>query len=400
MTTPPAGRPVPPLVRFPDAAMFRYALELPTPSLVYDLKGLRHSVGMLAADVATVHGAQLNVALKACHTIGILSELAGLGLGADVASVGEYELARAAGFARITATGPAFSIADAEKLRADGVLVDASSYEQLDALCAAFPGEPVGVRLRVPLPDEIENEHSTFGGQSRFGLLATDPRLHELLGRTGNPLVRLHTHTGQMSAAHLIFKTRYLLAVAEAFPSLHTIDLGGGFFSLYAQRSAALAALATVDRTVRQWRERTGRPMTLQFEPGGGVLGPHGYLFVSVLSAERDHPAFAADVVTVDASAWNYAPWHRPAVLPADPDATPGEVRATLLAGNTLYENDFFGTDVRGRRSTFDLGPCAVGDRLVLTASGAYTSTNRRWFNRLEPPGEYAYDGTGIRPVS
>ncbi|AGZ41951.1 diaminopimelate decarboxylase family protein [Actinoplanes friuliensis] len=397
MTTPQA---VPPLVRFPDTAIFRHALELPTPALVYDLKGLRHSVGLLVADVATVAGAQLNVALKACHTVGVLSELAALGLGADVASLGEYNLARAAGFTRITATGPAFTIADAEKLRADGVLVDASSYEQLEALCAAFPGEPVGVRLRVPLPEAIENEHSTFGAQSRFGLLATDPRLHDLLGRTGNPLVRLHTHTGQMTAEHLVHKTRYLLAVAEAFPDLHTIDLGGGFFSLYAQRSAALGALAAVDRILRQWCERTGRAMTLQFEPGGGVLGPHGYLFVSVLSSERDHPAFGADVVTVDASAWNYAPWHRPVVLPADPDATPGEGRATLLAGNTLYENDFFGTDVRGRRSTFDLAPCTPGDRLVLTASGAYTSTNKRWFNRIEPPAEWAYDGTGIRPVS
>lgn len=399
MTSSGVARRVPPLVRPPDAQLFRGALALPTPALVYDFDGLRRSIATLAEDVSVIGGAQLNLALKACHTPGVLKELAGLGLGADVASIGEYRLARNAGFTRITATGPSFSLSDAEELRRDGVVVDASSFEQLELLCRAFPGEPAGLRVRVPLPEEIEREHSSFGALSRFGVLMTDPRLHVLLAETGTPLTRVHTHTGQMSPEHLVFKTRYLLAVAEAFPALSTIDLGGGFFSLYASRSRAIAALTTVARMVDQWRERTGREMTVQFEPGAGVLGPHGFLFVSVLSVEHDHPGFGADVVTVDASAWNLAPWHRPEVLLADPEAVRTGSRPTLLAGNTLYENDFFGTDVSGTRTTFDAPACVAGDRLVLTASGAYTLTNSRRFNRIDPPAEFAYEGGTIRSV-
>nr|BFE50948.1 hypothetical protein GCM10017745_43750 [Saccharothrix mutabilis subsp. capreolus] len=43
--------------------------------------------------------------------------------------------------------------------------------------------------------------------------------------------------------------------------------------------------------------------------------------------------------------------------------------RRTLVAGNTLYENDFFGTDVRGAVPAFDLRRARRGDRLVLTAA-------------------------------
>lgn len=391
-------RRVAPLVRPPAAQLFRAALALLTPALVYDLDGLRRSVATLVEDVGEV--GTLNLALKACHTPSVLAELASLGLGADVASIGEYRLARAAGFTRITATGPSFTTADAAELRAGGVVLDASSVEQLERLCRAFPGSPVGVRLRVPLPDDIERDATTFGRVSRFGVEATDPRWHAVLARWGCPLVRLHMHTGQMTPEHLLHKTRYALAVAEAFPSVDTIDLGGGFFSLYASRGRAIAGMRTVGREVQTWRARTGRPMALQFEPGGGILGPHGFLFVSVLSVERDHPAFGADVVTVDASAWNLAPWHRPEVLFADPDVAGAGARRTLVAGNTLYENDFFGADVRGALTAFDLPACAAGDRLVLTAAGAYTMTNSRRFNRIDPPAEHAWSDGSLRSLA
>ena len=35
----------------------------------------------------------------------------------------------------------------------------------------------------------------------------------------------------------------------------------------------------------------------------------------------------------------------------------------------------------------------------MITAAGAYTLTNYRRFHRLEPPAEYAFDGTGLVPL-
>lgn len=378
-----------PLVGAPGDGLLDHLKGLPSRTLLYDLDGLRRSVSLLARDVATAPGAELNLALKACHTPRVLSFLAGLGLGADVASVGELELAVSAGFSRITATGPSFTAADLPRLATCGVVLDATSVEQLDEICTARPGRAVGLRLRVPLPDAIEDGSTTFGTGSRFGVLVGDPRVQEVLARTGCRLTRLHTHTGQMTPHHLRYKVRYLLTVAEAFSDVEEIDLGGGFFSLYADRDRALQAWDDVAGFLEDFTRRTGRTVRLQAEPGGAVLAPHGYLVTTVRSVERDHAHFRADVLTVDCSAWNFAPWHKPQAIPLTQRRAGEVLRPTLIAGDTLYENDFFGTDVLGRRPTFPLPELNRGDRVVLTAAGAYTMTNSRCFNRLPPPREY-----------
>ncbi|MFF2652675.1 diaminopimelate decarboxylase family protein [Streptomyces sp. NPDC058045] len=379
----------------PPVALFQQALRVATPAVVYDYPGITATVRRMQDDIAPIPGAQLNFAVKACHTPDVLAHLAGLGLGGDTASVGELELATSAGFQEITATGPAFSAADFTLFRAVGVTVDLDSVAQIEAYGRAHPGTDAGLRVRIPLPEKLEM-HSTFGRNSRFGVNATDHRVHEAFARHGLRLTRLHLHTGQTSPEKLLYKVAYTLHMAAKFPHLHTIDVGGGFFHLYLHRGRARAALRRTARMVEEWQTEHGRPIALRFEPGGGVLAPHGYLFTEVRSVEEHHEYYGTRVVTVDSSAWNLAPWHKPTVLAADPAAGSGPPRPGLIAGNTLYENDFFGTDIHGkvdRGMTFP--PCRPGDRLVITASGAYTLTNSRRFNRIPAPAEYAFDGTG-----
>lgn len=391
---------VEPLVGAPGADLLEHLTGLPTPSLVYDLDGLRRSVELLAGDIAAVGAAELNLALKACHTPAVLKFLAGLGMGADVASTGELALAVEAGFPRITATGPSFTAADLAVLDTHGIVLDASSIDQFREICQSRPGGDVGLRLRVPLPDGIEDGQTTFGTGSRFGAIATDRRIAETLIETGSRLTRLHTHTGQMTPLHLRYKVRYLLAVAEVYPDITEIDLGGGFFSLYADRELALKAWAEVGDALSQFTAKTGRSVRIQVEPGGAILAAHGYLVTTVRSVESAHPFFEADVVTVDSSAWNFAPWQMPQAVPLTPARDGEQLRSTLIAGNTLYENDFFGTPVRGRRQSYPLPQQHPGDRLLLTNSGAYTMTNSRLFNRLPLPAEYVVHAGSIERIS
>lgn len=70
-----------------------------------------------------------------------------------------------------------------------------------------------------------------------------------------------------------------------------------------------------------------------------------------------------------------------------------GGLRPGRIAGNTLYENDFFARDVLGRQEELRFGECRIGDRLVITAAGAYTMTNGRRFNRIPMPSEFAMRG-------
>jgi diaminopimelate decarboxylase len=379
-----------PLISSPPERLFRCAELVDTPALIYDLPGVTATVRRMREDIEVVPGAKLNVALKACHTPAVLGHLAGLGLGCDVASVGELQLAHAAGFTEISATGPAFAVHDFALFRAAGVVPDIDSVSQLDIYGTAFPHGDVGLRVRVPLPEQLQSA-TTFAADSRFGIDSTDPAVAELLVRHDLRVTRLHAHTGQMTPESLLYKTKYLLVLAGHHRAVHTIDLGGGFFHLYVDRMRAVAAFHRVAEWMTEWRQRHDRELALRFEPGGAILAPYGHLVTEVRAVEDRHPVFDRPVVTVDGSAWNLAPWHKPQAVALFDTTSPAE--PVLIAGNTLYENDFFGLGVNGEMHPVELPPPRVGDRVLLTVSGAYTMTNYRRFNRIPPPQEYVFDG-------
>lgn len=380
----------------PPAALWDAAEAVETPALIYDICGVRHLVREMSADISMIEGAQLNVALKACHTPAILSELSDLGLGCDVASIGELRLAQGAGFKEITATGPAFSESDFEMFRAAGVVVDVDSLSQLETYAEWFPGSEVGLRLRLPLLPEFDTG-AAFGEESRFGIDITDRRWLRIMTEAELKIVSLHVHTGQTTPEAAVFKLDYLLSVAEMLPGVSLIDMGGGLFHFYADRAAAQAALSRMAERVTAFRKGTERDLQLRFEPGGAILAPFGYLVTEVRAVE-EQSALGPRIVTVDSSAWNFAPWHKPQVfiLPEN-----GSVPAPgLVAGNTLYEHDFFGRDIFGHQMQLLFPTCGVGDRAMITACGAYTMTNGRRFNRIPMPREFVLDEKGLSPIT
>jgi diaminopimelate decarboxylase len=381
----------------PPAALFEQAAALPTPAIIYDLDAVRHVAARIAADCRRIPNGKLNVALKACHTPELLACLAGAELGCDVASPEELVLAQQAGFREITCTGPAYSASDFDAFHRAGVVPDIDSLSQLRFYGQQFPDRVVGLRVRIPLPARLDS-NATFGADSRFGINITDPALAQILDCHRLTPVRLHVHTGQTTPEALLYKLDYLLEIAAAFPGIHTVDLGGGLFHLYAEPRKTSAALDAAARRITAWTAAHGRELAIRFEPGGALLGPCGYLVVSVRAVE-DHAHFQRRVVTVDASGWNLAPWHKPrvVVLPERDGATP---LPGLVAGNTLYEGDFFGRDVVGKQHPLEFAHCEVGDRLLLSAFGAYTVTNARRFHRIPLPVEYALEAGRIRALA
>ncbi len=388
-----------PIVSPPSRSIFDLMRALPTPALVYDIDNLKRSLARMLEDVALLTNARLNVALKSCHTPAVLRHLAEAGLGADCASPREVELAVEVGFPEISATGPSFTDAGALQVLADnGAVLDATSVDQLAFVGACRPGSDVGLRLRLPIPDSLDTPNS-FGSNSRFGVMATDPAVHGVLRAHRLTVTRLHLHTGQLSPRLFLWELRYTLTVADSIPTVALIDFGGGFYDFYADRAAARRALQVAEAMLEDWRARTGRPMAIRFEPGAAVLGPHGYLLATVQSIETDHPEYAADVLQIDTSAWNYAPWHLPVVVPLEePDRRPR--KRQLVAGNTLYENDFFGMTGRNEPPLLDVAAMEVGERLVLTNAGAYTMTNRRDFNLLGTLQEHLVDDGTVATVA
>lgn len=379
----------PSLYPSPGEFFWQAASTVRTPALIYDFDALAHTARVIQDDIAVIPDARLNFALKACHTPGVLAWIASLGLGCDVASVGELRLALSAGFDEISVTGPAFSVEDFCAFRDAGVVPDVDSISQLEIYARHFPGSEVGLRLRMPLAPHLES-NATFGTESRFGIVPADKRLARAIVESRLRVTRIHVHTGQMLPEAAIYKLKYLLAVADVFPEVNRIDLGGGLFHFYAHLERARTALASMRDILGEFNRGRGRSIDLRFEPGGALMAPCGYLIAEVRALE-EHTHGVGRIATVDASAWNIAPWHKPQVFVL-PERE-GRLRPGRIAGNTLYENDFFARDVLGREEELLFGECRVGDRLVIAAAGAYTMTNGRRFNRIPMPAEFAIRG-------
>ena len=152
-----------------------------TPFYVYDLAVVERRVKALRAALPTSF--RLAYAVKANPARAILEELAGLGLGADVASAGELGKALAAGFepARIVFSGPGkrdVELQAAVAARIGLITVESpGELDRLEAIAAALDVRvPILLRWAVPSgstePDRIIDD----GGAGKFGMDEVDLR--------------------------------------------------------------------------------------------------------------------------------------------------------------------------------------------------------------------------------
>jgi diaminopimelate decarboxylase len=348
---------------------------LPTPALVYDLDAVTRTVGLLRTDTAALPTVALCFAVKANRCGAVLRHLAALGLGADVASLEEHDLAADAGLAPIYATGPAFGAHELKAFDDRGVVPDLDSVSQVRTWREALPKRrQIGLRIRVPVAPQSRRS-AARSPWSRFGVDPTDLLLHAELERGRLEVSQLHVHGGELASAELMERlAEVLLEGARAFPGVRTVNLGGGLEYLRRDRAATLAS----------WRRLAPafRELTVVLEPGRLVLGGAGYLVVEVRSVERGR---GVRLATVDASAWNLMPWFPGRVVDALPRRG-GERVPHSVAGCTCYEEDYF---AHGQL----LAPVEVGDRLVLDGAGAYSASLARHTHGLPTPAQWVVQG-------
>src|SRR6201999_1816023 len=96
---------------------------------------------------------------------------------------------------------------------------------------ANHPGATVAVRVNPGFGSGLVNRLNSGGTQSSFGIWHDKmPEVKSTLERHDLKLVRLQSHIG--SGHHwniLIDAVRKLLTVAQDFPDVDTLDLGGGY---------------------------------------------------------------------------------------------------------------------------------------------------------------------------
>jgi len=204
-----------------------------TPLYAYDIGVLRRQVEKLRRHVPC----SLLYSLKANPSLGLSQLLASWGLGADIASSGELEVALAAGFdARRIFVGSPFKDAQTlDRLRAESAItISIDSYSDLQTIVENGLRNPIVIRLR---PAFESSAAMPMGSDSRFGV-----PLDELL-----PFAEfVRGHGVVVAGFHVYFGSQVLRPnevrrqFAEAFAAAERassvmgitptqLNLGGGF---------------------------------------------------------------------------------------------------------------------------------------------------------------------------
>jgi diaminopimelate decarboxylase len=272
-----------------------------TPCYVYD-RGALEAAARRALAFPAPFGLTLRYAMKANPSRGILALFRDLGLHVDASSDHEVERALRAGFppGSIQLTSQMPSPRLTEHL-GRGVLYNACSLHQLDALGRVAPGREVSVRMNPGLGSGATNRTNTGGPASSFGVW------HEYLEdvktlakRYDLRISRLHSHIGSGTDPEVWKRcTRMTLDLAAKLPDVRLINLGGGFKvgRMPGEPSTDMADVgAHVRAELLAFSERDGRELHLEIEPGTYLVANAGAVVatcVDVVDTGRDGYLFA-----------------------------------------------------------------------------------------------------------
>lgn len=350
------------------------------------------SAAALAARIATIRRAlgpriELLWSVKANPSLALTARIRAQGLGAEIASLGELHLARAAGYdpAGLRFAGPGKSDAEIDAAVAAGLgCFHAESADEVAAIAAAARRHQrtAGVAVRVNLPSELGGSRMRMGGRSsRFGV--DEDQVPELLQRIdGEPALQLrglHVYAGTQCFDAAAF-VRHATALVERAArwereldlELDELDLGGGFgeavyagdpeFDLALAGRGLAALLAAHDRPGRTWLVELGRYLA----------APCGVYLTRVVRTKHSggerHVALDGGLHQHASAAGLGTVLRRPPLLVHAGRLHAAAREPVTLGGPLCTPADQFAEQ-------FDLPPLADGDLLAILHAGAYGLT-------------------------
>ncbi|MFE6696619.1 diaminopimelate decarboxylase [Streptomyces sp. NPDC057718] len=332
------------------------------------------------------------------------------GLGLDVCSAGELELAVTAGFPpeRMVLHGNAKTPRDIEtalRLGVGRIVVDSpSEIARIAALVGPAGRQKVMVRVVPGISAGGHEKIRTGTDGQKFGLSLTDGSaqhaIARVLGQHQLELTGLHCHIGSQITdvkPYLVAVRRMVGLMARVreshgvtFPEL---DLGGGHGVAYRPGEPALdlTALARrLDAELSASCAAAGLPVPrLAVEPGRAIAAPAGVALYRVLAVKRTGPTL---FVAVDGGMSDnprpalYGARYAPRLIGRPAAAEP--VAATVVgrhceAGDVLASDVLLPGDVR------------PGDLLAVPVAGAYQVSMASAYNLVgRPPVVAVHDGT------
>jgi diaminopimelate decarboxylase len=373
------------------------AAEFGTPAYVVAEDDLRARAQMFVAAARRLGEAELAVvyASKAFPCTAVLAVFAQEGLGCDVASGGELQLALAAGFdpQRLVVHGNAKSKLELRTALERGVgLIVVDNFDEIERLQeliaeGALGGRDAQAVLVRATPDVAGETHakiSTGQADSKFGFAMSDvPEAIERLRRVGGLVLRgIHAHIGsQILDLEPFRRAAAELAGLGRFP---VWDLGGGLGVAYTAEQSPPSIDEYVGAIVDAAREHLGEHSLLLIEPGRALTAAAAITLYTVESVKRNVSTWVA----VDGGmSDNLRPMLYGAPYEAYVADRIGGGAPCKLVGKHCESGDVIVADAR-------LDDPRVGDVVVTPVTGAYTYAMSNNYNGIpRAPVVFCKDG-------
>jgi diaminopimelate decarboxylase/aspartate kinase len=350
---------------------------------VYDLETVD-----ACADALRAMGAidRFHYAMKANPSAALLARLHERGIGFDCVSRGEVEHLRRSvpglDASRIVFTPNFAPRAEYEWALAEGLRVTLDNLHPLRQWAEIFRGREVFVRIDTGSGHGHHQHVRTGGVHSKFGVpLFELDELVRLADVAGARVVGLHAHigSGNFHVENWLDVAKTLAKVAERFPGVTTLDLGGGL-GVPEKASRAPLNLARLDAGLRAFRESNPR-FALWMEPGRYLVAQAGVLLARVTQLKGKGEVQYVGVATGMNSLIRpalYGAYHEIVNL-TRLDEAPSQ--AYEVVGPICETGDILGHDRT-------LPPTQEGDVLLVATAGAYGRAMSSRYNLREPAEE------------
>lgn len=276
------------------------AAKTATPAYIYDAALMRRTYRQLATALegfATIH-----YSVKANPNPQVIKVFVDEGAGVEIASVGEYRAALAAGVApeKILFAGPGKRVRELEEVLAGGIgEIHIESFEEIERLKAI--GKPVRCSLRInPVPTVQAGAMRMGGKPTAFGF--DEENLQTALDAVSSvkniDLVGVHVYGGTqiLDEAALLEQWRHAISIASRIAAqlgkpLETVDLGGGLGIPYhvGDKSLDLDIIAAaVPSLIALMKDNPFLSSAKAIvEPGRFLVGPAGVYVAEVNSVKH-----------------------------------------------------------------------------------------------------------------
>jgi len=393
------------------AAFHRLAVTHGTPLYIYDQAHIRGQVEALQAAFAPrFPKLRILYAMKANTNPAVIGLLRSKGLGAEVVSQGEIEMALKVGY-----TGPEIMFTSSSKSPREirrsielGVVLNVDSLDELGQIQSEARRQKKQARISFRINPGVDphtiHQINTGIAESKFGLHLQDGIAFKAYEKAkGMPEIRIegaHCHIGSQitETDGYVLTARKMMGLVKDLKEklgikLGFLDLGGGLGIPYEDGQAVMSPEDLAKALEPVWKEgvaAAGYEPTLWLEPGRFFVGGSGFLLTRVNTVKQTP---LKTFVNVDAG-FNtlmrpamYKAYHRVRVI--------GKTKDPILvdiAGDVCETGDIL---AEGRM----LPRAEAGDLVVILDAGAYGFSMSSEYNARPLPAEVLVEGDRARVI-